>query len=96
MNTLPTGIFLAFLSSADFFSKLTFSKISFRNSIIISKSLDPDPARRSARFMSQVTGYADTVRITCTVEQMVHNNLLANISKKSKSKLHAILVQYGF
>ena len=34
------------LSSADFFSKLTFSKISFRNTIRVSNRLDPDQARR--------------------------------------------------
>ena len=39
-------IFHAFLSSADFFfSKSTFSKNSFRNSIRVSNSLDPDQAR---------------------------------------------------
>ena len=32
------------LSSADFFSKLTFSKKSFRNIIRVSNSLDPDQA----------------------------------------------------
>ena len=30
------------VSSADFFSKLTFSKNSFRNTIRVSNSLDPD------------------------------------------------------
>ena len=33
-----------FLSSVDFFFKLTFSKTSFRNNIIVSNSLDPDQA----------------------------------------------------
>ena len=36
----------AFLSSADFFSKLTFWKNSFRNTIRMSNNLDPDQARR--------------------------------------------------
>ena len=33
------------LSSADFFSKSTFLKNSFRNTIRVSNSLDPDQAR---------------------------------------------------
>ena len=33
------------LSSADFFSKLTFSKISFGNNIKVSNGLDQDQAR---------------------------------------------------
>ena len=36
-----------FLLSADFFSKLTFSKNSFRNSIRVSNSLDSDQDRHS-------------------------------------------------
>ena len=36
----------AFLSPADFFSKSTFSKNSFRNTIRVTKSLDQDQARR--------------------------------------------------
>ena len=35
----------SFLSSADFFSKLTFSKNSYRNIICMSNSLHPDQAR---------------------------------------------------
>ena len=35
------------LSSADFFSNLTFSKNSFRNPIRVSSSLDPDQDRHS-------------------------------------------------
>ena len=35
----------AFLSSVDFFLKSTFSKKSFRNTIRVSNSLDPDQAR---------------------------------------------------
>ena len=38
-----------FLSSADFFSKLTFSKNSFRNTFRVSYSLDPDQASRFVR-----------------------------------------------
>ena len=38
-------IFHAFLSSADFFSKSTFSKNSFRNTIRVSNSLDQDQVR---------------------------------------------------
>ena len=34
-----------FLWSADFFSKLTFSKNSIRNTISVANSLDPDQAR---------------------------------------------------
>ena len=34
------------LLSADFFSKLTFSKISYRNIIRVSNSLDPDQDRQ--------------------------------------------------
>ena len=37
----------AFLSSADFLSKSTFSKTSFRNTIRVSNSLDPDQARQN-------------------------------------------------
>ena len=40
------GNLQCFLSSADIFSKSTFSKISFRNTTKVSKSLDPDQARR--------------------------------------------------
>ena len=36
--------FACFLSSVDFFFKLTFSKISFKNTIRVSNSLDPDQA----------------------------------------------------
>ena len=41
------------LSYADFFSKSSFSKISFRNSIRVSNSLDPDQARNhvGSRFV---------------------------------------------
>ena len=39
------GNFQAFLSSADFFSKSTFSENSFRNTIRVSNSLDPGQAR---------------------------------------------------
>ena len=35
-----------FLLSADYFSKSTFSKNSFRNTIGVSNSLDPDQVRR--------------------------------------------------
>ena len=35
------------LSCADFFSNLTFSKDSFRNTIRVSNGLDPDQDRRS-------------------------------------------------
>ena len=38
-------IFHVFLSSADFFSKLTFSKNSFGNNIRVSNSLDQDQAQ---------------------------------------------------
>ena len=43
---LPLGILDAYLSSADFFSKSSFSKNSFRNIniIIVSNSLDADQA----------------------------------------------------
>ena len=37
------------LSSADFFSKLTFSKNSFRNTIRVSNSFDPGQARHFVR-----------------------------------------------
>ena len=39
----------AFLSSADFFSKSTFSKNSLGNTIRVSNSLDPDLARHFGR-----------------------------------------------
>ena len=38
-------ILRSFLSSADFFSKSTFLKNSFRNTIRVSNSLDPDQGR---------------------------------------------------
>ena len=42
------GIFSPFyLSPTDFFSKSTFLKTSFLNSIIVSNGLDPDQARHS-------------------------------------------------
>ena len=45
---LDTYILCLLLSSADFFfSKLTFSKNSFRNTIRVSNSLDPDQDRHS-------------------------------------------------
>ena len=48
LNSLPPGKFFpAVLLSADFFSKSTFSKNSFRNMIRESNSLDPDQARHS-------------------------------------------------
>ena len=37
---------MLFLSSADFFPKSTFLKNSFRNTISVLNSLDPDQARR--------------------------------------------------
>ena len=40
-NSLHTGYFFILLLSADFFSKLTFWKNSFRNTIRMSNSLDP-------------------------------------------------------
>ena len=40
-------IFHAFLLSAEFFSKSTISKNSFRNTIWVSNRLDPDQARHS-------------------------------------------------
>ena len=39
------AIFMLFLSSADFFSKSTILKNSFRNTFRVSNSLDPDLAR---------------------------------------------------
>ena len=45
------GSFSCFiLSSVDFFSKSTFSKKSFRNTIKVSNSLDPDQARSFVRL----------------------------------------------
>ena len=41
------GNFHAFLSSADFFSKSTFLKNSFRNTMRVSNSLGPDQTRHS-------------------------------------------------
>ena len=45
LTLCPLGVFPAFSSSADFFSKSTFSKNSFKNTIKVSNSLDPDQAR---------------------------------------------------
>ena len=44
-KSLPPGYFNAFLSSAEFFSKLTFSK-KIINTFIVSNSLDLDQAGR--------------------------------------------------
>ena len=41
------GNFSCFLSSADFFQNHFFSKNSFRNTIRVSNSLDPDKARQN-------------------------------------------------
>ena len=41
----------AFLSSADFFSKSTFLKNSFRNLFRVSNSLDPDQARQTSGLL---------------------------------------------
>ena len=47
LNQCILGNFSCFLLSADFFSsKLTFGKNSFRNTIRMSNSFDPDPAQR--------------------------------------------------
>ena len=43
----PWEIFHALLSSTDFFSKSTFSKKYFRNTIRVSNSLEPDQAPHS-------------------------------------------------
>ena len=43
------GSFHAFLLSADFFSKSTFSKNYFKNNIRVSNSLDPDQAQHFVR-----------------------------------------------
>ena len=43
-NSLHAGLFfLLLLSSADFFSEVTFPKNSIRNTIKMSNGLDPDP-----------------------------------------------------
>ena len=42
---MPPGKFFVFRRLLIFFSKSTFSKNSFRNTIIVSNSLDPDQAR---------------------------------------------------
>ena len=44
-NFLPPGKFFHGFLSSDFFSKSTFSKNSFRNTIRVSNRLDPDQAR---------------------------------------------------
>ena len=41
------GNFHDYLSSADFFSKFTYLKNSFRNTIKVSNGLDPDQAQHS-------------------------------------------------
>ena len=47
-NSMHAGTFFGvFLSSAVFFSILTFCKKSLRNTTTVSNSLDPDQARRS-------------------------------------------------
>ena len=50
VNSLPPWkFFMLFLSSADFFSKSTFSKNFFRNTICVAIRLDPDQARHYVR-----------------------------------------------
>ena len=62
---MPGKLFMLFLSSADFFSKSFFSKKkkTFRNTIRVSNSLDPDQARRSVHLIWLQTvfkGYQQT------------------------------------
>ena len=50
---------MVLLSFADFFSKLTFSKNSFRNTIRVSNGFDPDQDRRSVtgKFVHSLQAY---------------------------------------
>ena len=58
-------IFHAFLLSTVFFSKSTFSKNSFRNTIRESNSLDPDQARQFGLIWVQIVckGYQQTTLV---------------------------------
>ena len=49
INSLRAGFFRNFCCLLTFFSKLTFSKISFRSIIRVSNSLDPDQDRQNVR-----------------------------------------------
>ena len=54
-SSLPTGtriVFHLFLLSADFLTKSTFLKNSFRNTIRVSNRMDPDQARRFLQRLS--------------------------------------------
>ena len=67
-----------FLSSAVFFSKLTFSKNSFRNTIRVSNSLDPDQA---LTFAGPDLGSNCLQRLSAddTSRQRVNENLIIRI-----------------
>ena len=69
--------FHAFLSSAVFFSKLTFSKNSFGNTIRVSNILEPDQARR---FVGPDLGSNCLVRLSAddTRRQRTNDSLVIN------------------
>ena len=58
------------LSSADFFSKLHFSKNSFRNTIRVSNGLDPDQDRCSVSPDLGPNGYQQTTKVTTSRERV--------------------------
>ena len=83
------GNFSCFLSSDDFFSKSTLSKNSFRNTIRVSNSLDPDQARHlvgpdlGPNCLQRLSA-VDTSRqrVSCKVLQF---NILTSISSSIQS-----------
>ena len=64
----------AFWSSVDFFFKLTFSKKSFRNTIRVSNSLDPDQAWSGLIWVQTVCkGYQQTTKISTSGKRVTYN-----------------------
>ena len=75
------GNFACFLSSADFFSKSTFSKKSFGNTIRISNSLDPDCRAWSG---SKLFSNVNSRRHLYEKRKVFFSTLVALFDKKSK------------
>ena len=64
LTPCPKVIFPVFLSSADFFSKSTFSKNSFRNAFGVSNTLDPDQALlQKITYALEICGEHDEFQI---------------------------------
>ena len=73
------------LLSADFFSKLTFSKNSFRNTIRVSNSRDPDQDRHSV--------CPDLVQTVCKSYQQT-TKVAASKERVRESQMEAVLLYF--